>query len=181
MRKNLRETVFWAVTLFHSVLGTCDRLKTASSAEKNKRLCGFGYNGSLPGLEHCDDAGHLLVNGHCLRTRHGERNLIDNTTDENLAGSTVRVIATPCVNCVKDLAAKGVKEIFYTGSYENALGKEYIQEICDKKRIKLEQTQIDWQEAIQTVFDKLAEPGGILHNAGYRLEIVKKELKKEKS
>lgn len=176
MREQLRDTVFWVVTLLHSVLGTCNRLRTASSAEKDKRLYGFGYNGSLPGLPHCDDVGHLLIEGHCLRTRHGERNLIDNTQDEHLRGSRIRVIATPCINCVKDLAAKEVHEILFTGSYANALGKDFIEEICAQKEIALEQIPIDWQEALQVILDRLAEPGGILYNSGYRLKVVREKL-----
>ena len=63
------------MTLLMSVLATCDRLRTASSAEKDKRLRGFGYNGSVSGDGHCDDVGHLMVDGHCERTLHGEENL----------------------------------------------------------------------------------------------------------
>lgn len=75
-RDELRDLVFWFVTLAHSCLGTCDRLRTASSAEKDKRIVGIGYNGSLPGQPHCDEVGHLIIDGHCERTRHGETNLI---------------------------------------------------------------------------------------------------------
>lgn len=176
MRAKLRDTIFWVVTLLHSALGTCNRLKTSSSAEKDKKIRGLGYNGSLPGLPHCDDIGHLIIEGHCLRTRHGERNLIDNTEDENLKGARIRIIATPCLNCVKDLVAKEVGEIFFTGSYTNSLGKEYIDSICRDKGVRLEHVEVDWQEALQTILDLLAQPGGILYNSGYRLRVVKEKL-----
>src|SRR3989338_7278239 len=56
--------------------GTCNRLYTGAVLVKDKRIISTGYNGSPPGLPHCDEVGHLLEDGHCVRTIHGEHNAI---------------------------------------------------------------------------------------------------------
>lgn len=176
-RDQLRFNVFLASVALHSQLGTCDRLRTAAGAVKDKRLRGVGYNGSVSGLAHCDNIGHLMVDGHCLRTRHGEVNLISNTDRENLKGASIIIIATPCLECIKDLAHEGVREIHYVGSYSNAQGKEHIEQICGEKGIKLIQHDIDWQELFQELFDGLAQKGGVLERDGYRLKVEREDIK----
>ncbi len=175
-RDNLRFNVFLASVVLHSQLGTCDRLRIAAGAVKDKRLRGVGYNGSVSGLAHCDDVGHLMVDGHCLRTRHGEVNLISNTDRENLKGASIIITSTPCLECIKDLAHEGVVEIHYTGNYANAQGKEYVGQICKEKGIKLIQHDIDWQELFQELFDGMVQKGGVLERAGYKLKISKEDL-----
>src|SRR3989344_3686767 len=93
---------FIAVATIYSSRGSCDRLRTACILVKDKRIVGAGYNGSVSGLESCDEVGHLLVDNHCLRTLHGERNAVDNSVG-NLEGTTAYVIATPCLDCIKVL------------------------------------------------------------------------------
>lgn len=184
-RDKLRDKVFWAVTFLHSALGTCDRLLTAVSAEKDKRLHGFAYNGSLPGTFHCDEVGHFMINNHCRRTRHGERNLKDNTDQEKLNDSRVRILGTPCLDCLKDLAGAGVEEIEYTGYYDNQEFQptpENLKEIFGDN-FNLTCRDIDWVELFQGLFDRLAGPGGILKNLGYRIKLTKesKETRHEES
>lgn len=177
-RDELRNKVNWALTLLHSVLGTCNRLLTASSAEKDKRVVGFSVNGSLPGQPHCDEVGHLIIDGHCERTRHGEMNLKDNTDQEKLVNSRVRVVGTPCLKCLKDLAGVPVREIRYTGSYNNQNFQptpELIHEIFGPN-FSLVHEHIDWAGLFQELFDKLSSPGGMFHSHGYRLKVTREPL-----
>lgn len=177
-RDNLRNMVFWATTALHSVLATCDRLRTAASAENNKRLVGLGYNGSLPGQPHCDDIGHLMIEGHDERTLHAEDNLSLNTPKKMLEGARIRIIGTPCLRCVKrNLLAHKVKEIRYAGEYHNARGKEFILQFCKDCQTPLIQEKIDWQELFQNLFDLMAKKGGILEREKYRLKIIKIKIK----
>ncbi len=175
-REVLRDKVFWAMTLFISVLATCDRLRTASSAEKDKRLKGFGYNGSVGGDEHCDDVGHLMIDGHCERTLHGEDNLRDNTRREDLIGSKVRIVATPCIRCAKAMLNVPVGGIEYEGEYQNARGNEHIEKIAARRGVKIVRREIDWPALFQEIFDLLCRPGGVFFNKGYRLRVVKEPL-----
>ena len=53
---------------------TCDRALVGSVLVNDKRILSTGYNGSVSGQDHCDDVGHQLVDGHCVRTIHSEMN-----------------------------------------------------------------------------------------------------------
>lgn len=55
---------------------TCDRAHVGAVLVREKRILTTGFNGSPAGLEHCDQIGHLLVEGHCVRTIHAETNAI---------------------------------------------------------------------------------------------------------
>jgi dCMP deaminase len=169
----MRFTVFLGSVVLHSTLGTCDRLRTACGIVKDKRLRGVGYNGSVSGTAHCDDVGHKMISGHCKRTRHGEANAVSNTSEEHVRGGQAIVIATPCLDCIKTLAEEGIREIDYVGSYENAEGKEYIEELARDAGIILRSHNIDFRDLFQALFDRLAQKGGLLANAGYQLQIVK--------
>lgn len=181
-RAELRDHVHWAMTLINSVLGTCNRLLTSSSAEKNKRMVGFSFNGSLPGQPHCDDVGHLMICDHCERTRHGEMNLKDNTDQAHLRDSLVRVLGTPCIKCLKDLAGVPVKRVEYTGFYHNQNFQptpKLMQGIFSPD-FELVHRDFDWQKNFQEIFDRLAGPGGAFGNLGYRLRIIKEPLDERK-
>lgn len=179
-RELFRDRIHWAITLLASALGTCNRLLISSSAEKNKRIVGLSYNGSLPGQPHCDDVGHYMINGHCHRTRHAEKNLKDNTDQEKLKGSHVRALGTPCLDCLKELDGGQVAWIEYSGSYNNQEFQptpEMLKEIFGAD-FKLLRRDIDWVELFQEIFDRLSGPGGIFNRLGYKIKLVKEPLKK---
>ena len=52
---------------------TCDRKHVGAVLVRDKTILATGYNGSARGLEHCDDAGHMMEDGHCVRTVHAEQ------------------------------------------------------------------------------------------------------------
>ena len=178
-RDDLRFKVFLGSVALHSALGTCDRLRTACGIINNKRLRGIGYNGSVSGLPHCDEEGHLIVDNHCIRTRHGEVNAITNTARGNIRDGQAIVIATPCLDCAKDLAEEGIRRIDYVGTYENSLGKQHLKELAKQKNIELVSHEVDWADFFQELFDLLTKKGGMLANAGYRLKITKESLTKK--
>lgn len=175
-RDEMRFKVFLGSVALHSALGTCDRLRTACGIVNNKRLRGIGYNGSVSDLPHCDEDGHLMENNHCIRTRHGEVNAITNTNRRDIRDGQAIVIATPCLDCAKDLAEEGIKRIDYVGSYHNSLGKQHLEELAKQKNIDLHAHEIDWADFFQDLFDLLTRKGGLLANAGYRLKVTKESL-----
>ena len=155
---------FWfALALFYSTRGTCDRLKVACLlVDKNNRLIGAGYNGSLPGHPHCDEVGHLMVNGHCLRTLHAEVNAIMHSTGD-LEGATAYVLGTPCIDCVKKILAKKVKRIFFVRDYDNkSKGGDYIFELAKTSGVEIQKVDINFDNLLQRKINILTGPGGAL-------------------
>ena len=175
-RESMRQTVFLISTVAHSVLGTCDRLRVACGIVKGKRLRGLGFNGSVNGLAHCDDVGHLMEDGHCVATVHAERNATINVDREHLDGAQAIVTATPCLPCVHDLLQCGVARVDFYGTYNNSLASSKIVEQAKKKGVKLTQHDVDWEKVFQDLFDLLARKGGVLNNSGYRLRVTKEPL-----
>jgi len=104
-----------------STRATCDRLKVGAVIVKDNRILTTGYNGSLPGTPHCDEAGHLLKDGHCIRTIHAEANAVLQAArfGISLAGAVCYVTHKPCINCLKMLLGAGVATIIYREIHGN--------------------------------------------------------------
>jgi dCMP deaminase len=100
-----------------SARGTCDRLFVGAVIVKDKKIVSTGYNGSPPGCPHCSVVGHLMVDGHCRRCTHAEVNAIFQADRSELAGSTVYVTASPCIDCFRSLLSVGVRRIVYSEDY----------------------------------------------------------------
>jgi len=100
---------------------TCDRKYVGAVVVKNKRILATGYNGSIAGLEHCDEAGHMMEDGHCVRTVHAEANAITQAAHYGirLDGATVYITASPCWNCFQLMANSGIREIVYQEFYRD--------------------------------------------------------------
>lgn len=170
---------FWfTIALFYSTRGTCDRLRTSCIlVDRNKRLVGAGYNGSLPGDPHCDEAGHLMVDGHCLRTLHSEVNAILHSVGD-LEGATAYLIGEPCIDCTKKLLAKKVKRILFVRPYNNKeRGGNHVFELAKRHGAEVKKVAIDFQELLQKKLQILASPGGAFWNLGIKINfsVHKKE------
>ena len=48
---------------------TCDRKHVGSVIVRDKTILSTGYNGSIRGMPHCDESGHLMENDHCVADR----------------------------------------------------------------------------------------------------------------
>lgn len=97
---------------------TCDRKHVGAVIVKDKVILSTGYNGSPRGMAHCDDIGHEMVEGHCIRTVHAEANAIAQAAKNGVSidGSTLYTTASPCYDCFKLLINAGIKRIVY-GEY----------------------------------------------------------------
>lgn len=99
---------------------TCDRKHVGCVlATADGHVLGTGYNGSAPGAPHCDDVGHLMVDGHCKRTIHAERNAVAHCARRGtaLAGCVAYVTTKPCPECLLLLVAAGCTRIVYLEEY----------------------------------------------------------------
>jgi dCMP deaminase len=88
---------------------------------KDKHILATGYNGSISGMPHCDDVGHMMENNHCVATIHAEANAVLQAARHGTAieGSDIYITASPCWNCFKLLANAGIKRIFYGEFYRD--------------------------------------------------------------
>lgn len=98
---------------------TCDRKHVGCVLVKDNRQIAGGYNGSISGLEHCDDIGHDMHESHCVRTVHAEANAIADAARRGarLEGATAYVTALPCWLCFKLLAQAGIRRVVYGEAY----------------------------------------------------------------
>lgn len=110
---------------------TCDRKQVGALLVRDRTILSTGYNGSIRGLEHCDDVGHMMENGHCVATVHAETNAIIQAAKNGVGidGATVYTSASPCWPCFKLIANGGIRKIVYGEFYRDARIFEYAQRL----------------------------------------------------
>ena len=101
---------------------TCDRAHVGCViVSKDHQILSTGYNGSLPGAPHCDEVGHYMVDGHCVRTNHAEINAIAQAAKHghSISDAVAYVTHKPCLQCARTLIASGIAYIYYDVAYGN--------------------------------------------------------------
>ena len=100
---------------------TCPRKHVGAVIVRDKLILATGYNGSVRGLAHCDDEGHLIEDGHCVRTIHAEANAIVQAARNGVRidAADIYVTASPCFGCFKLIANAGLKRIVYAEFYRD--------------------------------------------------------------
>lgn len=98
---------------------TCDRKHVGAVIVRNRNILSTGYNGAARGMPHCDDVGHEIVEGHCVRTVHAEANAIAQAARHGapIEGATLYQTASPCYDCFKLIVNTGIKRVVYSGFY----------------------------------------------------------------
>ena len=114
---------------------TCDRKFVGAVIVRDKTILSTGYNGSIRKLEHCDEAGHMMENDHCVATIHAEANAILQAAKNGVCidGAAIYTTASPCWPCFKLIANAGLKKIYFAEFYRD----ERIFEIAKKIGIEL--------------------------------------------
>ncbi len=109
---------------------TCDRAHVGCVLVRNRRILTTGYNGSPAGLPHCDDVGHLMVDGHCVRTLHAEQNAIIQAAlhGVGIQHAAAYVTHQPCLTCAKMLINAGIRRIVYAGSYPDEYSRAFLEQ-----------------------------------------------------
>ena len=122
-----------------STRSTCDRNHVGAVLVVDKTIVATGYNGSIKGLPHCDDVGHLMIDSHCLRTVHAEMNALAQAAMNGNAtkGATLYVTSSPCWSCFKVLANAGIKRMVFGNFYRD----ERIFQAAEAAGITLSQVQ----------------------------------------
>ena len=105
-----------------SIFSTCAKRQYAAVVvAENKRVVGFGYNGSPPGMPHCND-------GYCPRlhedssngtnydnciSQHAEAGALLWSDPAMRIGATLIVNGPPCMGCAKLIASSGIAKVVY--------------------------------------------------------------------
>lgn len=149
-RLALKNHTYMAVAVAISTLSTCRRLQVGCVLlGEDGRVLGTGYNGALPGRQHCDDE-TCGPGKRCLRTRHAERSALDYSL-----GAVAKCYVThePCVRCTQDLIARGCREVYYLHAYVGADDeKTWRQRHVDEAGVKWTQMRRDDSDGTKPFF-----------------------------
>lgn len=112
---------FMAIAREVATRSTCDRKHVGAVIVRDKMILTTGYNGSIRGLAHCDEEGHMMEEGHCVRTVHAETNAIVQAARNGvrLEGGHIYVTASPCFGCFKLIANAGLGRIVFGEFYRD--------------------------------------------------------------
>lgn len=115
---------FLAILDATAARATCDRGRSGCVITRNRHLLVTGYVGSPPGFPHCDDEGHLMVDGHCIRTVHAEQNALAQAAARGvpLQGATAYTTMVPCRTCAMLFVSVGIKRVVSRHAYQNESG-----------------------------------------------------------
>jgi dCMP deaminase len=115
---------------------TCDRGRSGCVITRDNRIIATGYVGAPPGLPHCDEVGHQMIertnpdgskSQHCVRTAHAEENTIVHAARFGvpLKGATLYCNMTPCYTCAKMVITAGIERLVVRSDYHGGkLSKE---------------------------------------------------------
>lgn len=130
------ERVSWEVYFMNiakevGTRSTCNRKHVGAVIVRGKTILATGYNGSIRGLAHCDEAGHEMDNTHCVRTIHAEANAIVQSARHGvrIEDSEIYITASPCYDCFKMIANVGIRKIYFGEFYRDERIMEHAKEL----------------------------------------------------
>ena len=99
--------------------------------DRDKTILSSGYNGSIRGLPHCTEVGHMMEEGHCVATVHAEANAIIQAAKNGVAieGASIYTTASPCWPCFKLIANSGCMRIVFGEFYRDSRIFDFAQKI----------------------------------------------------
>jgi dCMP deaminase len=112
---------FMSIAQVVATRSTCPRKYVGAVIVKNRTILSTGYNGSIRGMPHCSEVGHMMEDNHCVATIHAEANAIIQAAKNGVMidGGTVYVTASPCWNCFKQCANAGIVRICFGEFYRD--------------------------------------------------------------
>jgi len=98
---------------------TCNRAYVGCVLVREGHILATGFNGSPTGQPHCDEVGHLMQEGHCIRTVHAEANAIIQAALHGVSTKDAVVYLThfPCYTCAKMLTNAGIVRVIFEEWY----------------------------------------------------------------
>jgi dCMP deaminase len=124
-------TYFMNIAHQAATRSTCDRKHVGCVIVRDKTILSTGYNGSIRGMPHCDEVGHLMENDHCVATVHAEANAIIQAAKNGvrIEGAELYTTASPCWGCFKLIANAGIHTVYYGEFYRDARSMEVAKQL----------------------------------------------------
>lgn len=134
------DVYFMRLAYLAATRATCDRKHVgAILASPDHRTGSTGYNGSPIGMPSCDEIGHELHDGHCIRTLHAESNAID-YLGRFAQGCTLYITVSPCYDCAKRIVGAQIIRVVYDQFYPSRYGKsDMVPEFLRSAGVEVEQ------------------------------------------
>ncbi len=128
MKRPNWDEYFLKLAMLASERATCPRMHCGCVLVKNKSVISTGYNGSIPGDDHCEDAGCLIVENHCVRTVHAEMNALIQAARRGNAvdGASAYVTNMPCTTCAKALITAGIKRVVIFSEFHDTMAEDFF-------------------------------------------------------
>lgn len=129
---------FLKLAMLASERSTCSRMHCGCVLVKDRFVLATGYNGSLPHQPHCDEAGCLIVDNHCVRTNHAEINALVQAAIHGgaIKGATAYITNMSCTTCSKALITAGIKKVVVFSDFHDTLATKFYND-SDVEIIKL--------------------------------------------
>ncbi len=137
---------FMKLAMLASERATCPRMHCGCVLVREREVVATGYNGSIPGDDHCEDVGCLVVDNHCVRTNHAEMNALTQAARKGhqMEGATAYVTNMPCTTCAKALIAAGIKRVVVCTDYHSTLATDFFA----KGKIKIDRIPMPSKEIV---------------------------------
>lgn len=127
---------FMSIAVLAAQRSTCIRRQVGAIAVRDKRIISTGYNGAPCGVTHCLDIG-CLRDALCVpsgqrheicRAVHAEQNVIIQAAFNGVSinGATIYCTTYPCSICAKMLINCGIKDIYYSGAYNDKMSASLL-------------------------------------------------------
>jgi deoxycytidylate deaminase len=111
-----------ACSTLAEIFSTCSKRQYAAVVlAPNKRVAGFGYNGSPPGMAHCSDGACPRLQADsdsgsnydtCI-SQHAEAGALLWSDPSMRIGGTIIVNGPPCMGCAKLIASSGLSRVVH--------------------------------------------------------------------
>lgn len=126
------DTYFMEIARVVASRATCDRKHVGAVLVRDRTILSTGYNGSIRGLPHCTDVGHMMENGHCVATVHAEANAIIQAARNGVRveGASIYTTASPCWPCFQLIGNAGIRRIVFGEFYRDARVFEYARKLA---------------------------------------------------
>lgn len=169
MEKSIQERLNFleygaAMAFAASSRGTCPRRYVGTALfDAHKIVAATGCNGAPAGAPQCDQIGCLMVDNHCKRATHAERNASVFAGRRDLRGGYAFITIRPCDDCFKILVELGIRHIHYLEEYRPEIAGAQ-KGICRERGIHMEQLPFNLEHLLRKMIRFHQNSGGLFSN-----------------